>query len=154
MMNVIRADIFRAVHYGMGILAAIPFGGFSDGTDGFWLNFLQAFAIQSYKVAAACMLGLLLVFFMKNSYAVIEVHALIFALPGFALSMLPSLFENMDIDAMMRFFYFDVTTNVIRLNEIAEMETRSILLVLLTGSLWFFIPTIIGLVKFRKREIK
>jgi hypothetical protein len=141
-----------ATYYGVGIAVATPFGGFGDGTENFWTNFLLTFAAQSLMMVAACMLGIFLVFSMKNVVGVIEVFAGIFALPAMVTQFLPFMFD-INMENIMRFLYFDLTTNMVRLGNISGLETRSLLIILAVGAGWLIIPTVIGIHKFQRKEV-
>ena len=145
--------LLLATFYGVGIATTIPFCGFGDGTASFWINFLLTFVSQSFMMTAACMLGIFLVFSMKNVVAVVEVFMFIFFLPTLIYQFLPMI-ADIDMGGLMRILYFDLTTNMARMGDIGGIETRSLLIIIAVSVAWFVIPTIIGIMKFQRKEVK
>ncbi|MCL1787042.1 MAG: hypothetical protein FWG38_03575 [Defluviitaleaceae bacterium] len=134
---------------GVGMGMATILEGFGYAPPGYWSNLLLSLTAQSFIMVAACMFGILLVFTVKNPFVVVELYAGVIIFPAIVAMILGG--ANIDISQIM---YFDLTTNLVLFGDIGSMATRNILLALATGAAWFIIPTIIGLAKFQRKEIK
>jgi len=130
---------------GVGTGIATILWGFGDGG----LDILASFAALSFMYVAAGWTGVFLVFTIKNGFVVVEVFGGLMIGVGFIAMILGM--AGVNVEAML---YFDMMTNVARLANAAQLETRSLLLSLGVGMIWLVVPTVIGLTRFQRAEIK
>jgi len=138
------------VYLTAGMIFATILRGFGDYIPyGYWFNIIKTIVLQSFMFSAASWMGIFLIFTIKSGYAFVEVFMGVMVAP----TLIAVLFMNANID-LSRVLDFDITTNIGRLGAVADMDTRGILMALVVGAVWMVIPTIIGLIRFQKAEIK
>ena len=140
------------VYYGVGMaLFAILTDSGNQNTlvaNNDWGNFFISAASQTFMVIASSWLGIFLTFIIKNPFVTIEVYGGILIIP----QMFGVLLGFADVD-VTRVMYFDLTSNLAYLHNVAGMESNRFAIAMAVGAVWAFIPAIIGLINFQRREI-
>jgi len=145
--------LMRAILIGFGMLTATIIGeGLGDTSGGFWAEFFLIFGTQLFLFIAVSWVGVFLVFTIKNGFVVIEVFLGLMFAPTLLMQMLEQLNVNPSIVSFIS--NFDIATGITQLANLGNLETREILLILALGVFWMAMPTVIGLLKFQKAEIR
>jgi len=138
------------VYYGvgMGLFAVLAGEQHELVAGGDWANFLVSAASQTFMIIASSWLGIFLTFIIKNPFVTIEVYGGLMIMPQAIAMMLG--FADVDVSRVM---YFDLTSNLAHLHNVAGMEGNHFTIAMAVGAVWAFIPAIIGIINFQRREI-
>ena len=133
-----------------GILIATVIRGYG-GTppDGYWLNILKICSAQLFMLIAMNCMGVYLVFASKRT-AIVNGAYIAFCLVPTAIIMALIL---VDPD-FSRLFDFEFNQIILRFGTIETMKTRDFVTSFATGAFFITVPTVAGIISFRKAEIK
>ena len=134
-----------------GFLMATLVNGFGGpAPEGLWLTMFQSLGTQLWMFFALTAILVFLVFVTKREGVVIV--AFIFG------AMIPQILFLILNDIGVRIpnwlLYIDVGSSINRLAVLELLETRSILIILTTGAVYFLATTIGGIAWFRKGSVK
>jgi len=136
-------------YYGLGMLIGTVLNGFGSPEAGHWVHMLQVFGAQLFLMLGVTSVGMFLVFTTRRTAATIGIFIAFFLVPMFILQML--VFANPDF---MRFTGFDLSFNINSLAGIRYLETYEIVRAFGLGAFYLFGGTTLGIILFRRAEIK
>jgi hypothetical protein len=163
LLTAVLCIIIRVVFVASGMIVTTIVAGFGYTPDGFWLSFLQAFSAQTFMFIAVSWLGVFLTFTIKEgSNIVITFFTLIMA-PGMVIQFLG--FFNVNPSAIYFLLNIDVMTIIAYIPTLcdpyntigilgADQLDIGILRALAVGAFWMIVPTVFGIMKFQRAEIK
>jgi len=133
-----------------GMIMATVLGGLGGPAPaGHWLGLLQIFAAQLVILVAIIAVGVFLAFTTKRNAAVNGIFIAFCLLPPMIISLL--MLGNPDFS---RFLDYDLLTNLMRLANLPNLETREILRALGLGMFYLAASTTAGVALFSRAEIK
>ncbi|MCL2717843.1 MAG: hypothetical protein FWE14_03575 [Lachnospiraceae bacterium] len=133
---------------GMGI-ATILNGWGGVAPNGYWTNLFQTVGTQTLLLMAMTAIGVFFVFTFKRTSIVMGAFIVFCFAPGFAIALLvdAGLFFTQMMD-------FDLMLGIMRLGYLSQLETNSILSLLMVGVFYILVTTIGGITLFKRAEIK
>jgi len=137
-------------YIGTGMLIATVVNGFGGPVySGYWMNMLQVFLAQLLLMLGVTSVGIFLVFTTKRSGLSLGLYIAFLLVPMVVIQLLVMANSSWEWLA-----YYDLPSSLNMLVDIRYMETNSIIRALGLGAFYLFGGTILGVVLFRRAEIK
>ena len=150
-VSLILCSMMVGLYVMSGFLLATIANGFGGPVpEGLFLTAFQSLGAQLWMFFALTAILVFLIFVTKREGVVIV--AFIFG--GIVPQMLLFLMNEIGVRIPTWLFYFDIGSGINRLGVLELLETRSIILILTAGAVYFLATTIGGIVWFRRGSVK
>ena len=151
MVSLIVCVMMVVVYMVSGFMFATIRNGFGGPTpSGLWLTMLQTLGAQLWMFFALTSMLVFLVFVTKREGVVIVAFIFGSIIP----QMLFFISNELGLTIPDWLLYYDVISGINRLGVLEMLETRSIIIILVTGLIYFLATTIGGIAWFRKGSVK
>ena len=137
--------VFLALH----VLMAITVDGIGYWGDGFVLESLQIFGAQLFIMLAITAVGIFFCFATRKTGAVIGLYLAFLLAPSMIISIIAIGFEN-----AMNLLNYDLAHQILIFSHLPVRESYEIIRGLLIGLVFLVVPTVGGLVVFKRAEIQ
>ena len=149
-LSSILSMIYALIFFTLTVLFATLLSDFGDWSNGFLVSILQSLGVMMLFVVAFTSVGVFLSFLFKTAYVVVEVYLFALLVP-LLLAAILGLSGSPIGDAII---FFCLSTQATRFANISGMAQADIITGLAVCLAFIVIPTVVGIFRFRKVEIK
>jgi len=142
--------IIMAFYIASGVLIGTVLSGFGGPLpSGYWSNLVQVFFAQYFMMLGVTSVGVFLVFTLKSYGAALGSYFAFFLIPMVIVQLL--VFARPSLEWLAN---YDLPSSLNLLANIQNMETGAIVRAFSIGGFYLVVVTILGIVLFRRAEIK